>query len=63
MNKPYNIQNTNICNDIFLISFLKALLINEDETTRGKTTQGANGIRGETTRYRSSIPSWNKVIT
>jgi hypothetical protein len=23
MNKPYNIQNTNICNGIFHISFLK----------------------------------------
>ena len=34
MNKPYNIQNTNICNGIFHISFFKALLINEDETTR-----------------------------
>jgi hypothetical protein len=27
MNKPYNIQNTNICNGIFHISFFKALLI------------------------------------
>jgi hypothetical protein len=36
MNKPYNIQNTNICNGIFHISFLKALLINEGETTRGE---------------------------
>jgi hypothetical protein len=67
MNNPYNIQNTNICNGIFHISFFKALLINEGETTRGEkgirakqlgangnrgeTTQGANGIRGETTRY------------
>jgi hypothetical protein len=33
MNKPYNIQNTNICNGIFHISFFKALLINEGETT------------------------------
>ena len=31
----------------FHISFFKALLINE-----GETTQVANGIRGETTRYR-----------
>ena len=45
MNKPYNIQNTNICNGIFHISFFKALLINEGETTRG-----ANGIQGEATR-------------
>jgi hypothetical protein len=27
MNKPYNIQNTNICNGIYQISFFKALLI------------------------------------
>jgi hypothetical protein len=44
MNKPYNIQNTNICNGIFHISFFKALLINEGETTRGE------GESGETTR-------------
>jgi hypothetical protein len=36
INKPYNIQNTNICNGIFHISFLKALLINQGETTRGE---------------------------
>jgi hypothetical protein len=36
MNKPYNIQNTNICNGILHISFFKALLINEGETTRGE---------------------------
>jgi hypothetical protein len=40
MNKPYNIQNTNICNGIFHISFFKALLINEGETTRGKRELG-----------------------
>ena len=28
MNKSYNIQNTNICNGIFHISFFKALLLN-----------------------------------
>ena len=50
MNKPYNIQNTNICNGIFHISFFKALLINEGETTRGE-----NGIRGETTRYQNCL--------
>jgi hypothetical protein len=38
MNKPYNIQNTNICNGIFHISFFKAQLINEGETTQGETT-------------------------
>jgi hypothetical protein len=45
MNKPYNIQNTNICNGIFHISFSKALLINEDdedETTRGERDSGRN---------------------
>jgi hypothetical protein len=64
MNKPYNIQNTNICNGIFHISYFKALLINEGETTQGETTRGkqeqgrndsgggAKRIRGETTRYR-----------
>jgi hypothetical protein len=36
MNKPYNIQATNICNGIFHISFFKALLIIEGETTRGE---------------------------
>ena len=36
MNKPYNIQNTNICNGIFHISFFKALLINEGETIPGE---------------------------
>jgi len=34
MNKPYNIQNTNICNGIFHIKFVKALLIIEGEATR-----------------------------
>jgi hypothetical protein len=41
MNKPYNIQNTNICNGIFHISFFKALLINEGETTFGEKGIGA----------------------
>ena len=44
MNKPYNIQNTNICNGIFHISFFKALLINESETTRGERESGRTGI-------------------
>ena len=39
VNKPYNIQNKNICNGIFHISFFKALLINECETTRGEMTR------------------------
>ena len=42
MKKPYNIQNTNICNGIFHISFFKALLINEGETTRGERDSGRN---------------------
>ena len=42
MNKPYNIQNTNICNGIFHISFFKALLINEGETTRAEREYGRN---------------------
>jgi hypothetical protein len=51
MNKPYNIQNTNTCNGIFHISFFKALLINEGETTWGEKgigakRLGANGNRG-----------------
>ena len=36
MNKPYNIQNTNIYKGIFHISFFKAPLINEGETTRSE---------------------------
>ena len=47
MNKPYNIQNTNICNGIFHISFFKALLINEGETTRGERESGRNDSRGK----------------
>ena len=42
MNKPYNIQNTNICNGIFHISSFKALLLNEGETTRGERKSGRN---------------------
>ena len=42
MNKPYNIQNTNICNGIFHILFFKALLINEGETIRGERELGQN---------------------
>ena len=49
MNKPYNIQNTNICNGIFHISFFKALLINEGETTRCET------IRGEREKGRTGF--------
>ena len=42
MNKPYNIQNTNICNGIFHISIFKSLLINE-----GERESGRNDSRGE----------------
>ena len=43
MNKPYNIQNANICNGIFPISFFKAaLLINE-----GEMESGRNDLRGQ----------------
>ena len=42
MNKPYSIQNTNICKGIFHISFFKALLINEGKTTRGERESGRN---------------------
>ena len=67
MNKPYNIHNKNICNGIFHISFFKALLINE-----GETTHGANSIRGETTRIPlvhsgqvsgSDVESWYGYYT
>jgi hypothetical protein len=34
--------HTNICNGIFHISFFKALLINEGETTQGKQDSGRN---------------------
>ena len=44
MNKPYNIQNTNICNGILHISFFKALLINEGETTQGEQDSGGNDL-------------------
>jgi hypothetical protein len=47
MNKPYNIQYTNICNGIFHISIFKALLINECETIRGEREKGKNDSRGE----------------
>jgi hypothetical protein len=42
MNKPYNINNANICNGIFHISIFKALLINE-----GERESGRNDSRGE----------------
>jgi hypothetical protein len=49
MNKPYNIQNANICNGIFPISFFKAaLLINEGEMESGRTGIGAKRLTGTT---------------
>ena len=42
MNKPDNIHNRNICNGIFHVSFFKALLINEGETTRVEKESGRN---------------------
>jgi hypothetical protein len=52
---------------VFSISFFKALLINEGEMTganenRGETTQGANGIRSETTRYRREQQKWRTTL-
>ena len=61
MNKPYNIQNTNICNGIFHISFFKALLINEGETTRGEKGIGAKRLRGQTgfgAKRPSTVKTW-----
>ena len=57
MNKSYNIQNTNICNGIFHISFFKALLINEVETTRGEKESGRNDSRGERDSRRNDPDS------
>ena len=62
MNKPCNIQNTNICNGIFHISFFKALLINECETTRGEREQGRNDPRGERDSGRND-PDSKKNLT
>ena len=42
MNKPYNIQNMNIYNGIFHISFFKALLINEGEEDSGRNDPDSN---------------------
>ena len=42
-------------NGIFHISFFKALLINEGETTRGKWEQGKNDSRGEATRIQGEL--------
>ena len=42
VNKPYNIQNTNIWNGIFHISIFKVLLINDGETTWGERKSKRN---------------------
>ena len=55
MNKPYNIQNTNICNGIFHISFFKALLINEGETTRDERESGQMGIGAKRLTGRTGL--------
>ena len=60
MNKPYNIQNTNICNGIFHISFFKALLINEGETTRGERESGRNDSWGERDSGRNDPDSFTQ---
>ena len=55
MNKPYNIQNTNICNGIFHISFFKALLTNECEATGMKRP----GVHWSTAvRFRCGVLVW-----
>ena len=74
MNKPYNIQNTNICNGIYHISFFKALLINEGETTWGERESGRNdpgrtGIGAKRLTGRTGFGtkrsgfSWQSVLT
>ena len=52
-NKVYNIQNTNICNGIFHISFFKAI-INE-----GETTQGENWGVFNITQKRKTLPMFD----
>ena len=55
INKPYNIQNTNICNGIFHISFFRALLINEGEREYGQNDPGRTGIGAKRLRGRTGI--------
>jgi hypothetical protein len=52
MDKPYNIQNMNSCNCIFHISFFKALLINEGETSRGDRASGRTGFGAKRPGFR-----------
>ena len=71
MNKPYNMQNTNICNGTlyFPFSFFKALLINEGETTRGERESGRTGIGAKRLTGRTGFGtkrsgfSWQSVLT
>ena len=59
MNKSYNIQNTNICNGIFHISFFKALLINEGEWDSGRSDLDSTGPQ----RSGSDVESWYGYYT
>jgi hypothetical protein len=66
MNKPYNIQNTNICNGIFHISFFKALLINKGETTqavKGRTGFGAKRPGTVSNKPPRLLLSFNLFLT
>ena len=64
MNKSYNIQNTNICNGIFHISFFKALLINEGEMTRGEQDSGRSDLDSTgPQRSGSNVESWYRYYT
>ena len=64
MNKSYNIQNTNICNGIFHISFFKALLINEGEMTRGERDSGRSDLDSTgPQRSGSDVESWYGYYT
>ena len=64
MNKSYNIQNTNICNGIFHISFFKALLMNEGEMTRGEQDWGRSDLDCTgPQRSGSDVESWYGYYT
>ena len=64
MNKSYNIQNTNICNGIFHISFFKALLMNEGEATRGEQDSGRSDLDSTgPQRSGSDVESWYGYYT
>ena len=64
MNKSYSIQNTNICNGIFHISFFKALLMNEGEPTRGERDSGRSDLDSTgPQRSGSDVESWYGYYT